>query len=64
MSCVIACGILNVLFCVTDYLMAITLGLSWYVSEIFFHRRSSSKKFTEPPHEDGLVPENCSTILI
>ena len=64
MSCVIACGILNVLFCVTDYLMAITLGLSWYVSEIFFHRSSSSKKFTDSPHEDGLKPENCSTILI
>ena len=51
MSCVIACGILNLLFCVTDYLMVITLGWSWHVSEVFFHCSSLSKKCTESLHE-------------
>ena len=41
----VACGKLNLLFCVTDTLMAITLELSRYVSMIFPTGVSSSKRF-------------------
>ena len=63
MSWVVACGNLNLPFCVADDLMAITLGWSWYVSMIFPATVSSGKGFVESPNEDGLVPEDFSTLL-
>ena len=61
---VVACGKLNLLFCVADNLMTITFGWSWYVSIIFPTVVSSIEEFTESPNEDGLVPEDFCTILI
>ena len=56
---VVACGKANLLFCVTDYLLTMTLGWSRQVWMIFPTVVSSSKRF-----KDGLIPENCSIILI
>ena len=54
MSWVVACGKLNLLFC----------AIADLISMIFPTVFSSSKEFAESPNEDGLVPEDFSTILI
>ena len=63
-SWVVARGKLNLLFCVTDDLMAIKLGWSRQVSMILPTVVSSSKGFAESPNKDDLIPEDFSTIWI
>ena len=53
----VQCSKLNLLYCVTDYLMAVTLWWIRYVSMIFATVVSSSKRIPQPADEDGLVPE-------
>ena len=63
MSWVVACGKLNFLFCITDNLIAITLGWSQLVSIIFPTVVSSREGFADYRNEDGLLPEDFSTII-
>ena len=60
-SWVVACAKLNLLFCVTDDLIAIRRGWFWYVSMIFPTVVSSSEGFAEPPNEHSLVSKDFST---